>query len=166
MPKLDPFLILDACVLIDYAEADASVLATVSRHVAPIAVVRPVFEEVEQLDEALAARLELMIVDVELDVAAEAARTRGPLSFQDRLCLLVAQRERWTCVTNDTALRKACFANAVSVLWGLEMMVQAVEADAMTAKDALEVARAIHAQNPRYVPKDLIEAFARKVGLR
>lgn len=158
MPKREGFLILDACVLIDYVDADASVLGTVSRHVAPIAVVRPVFDEVDQLDEALAASLRLRIVNVELDIASEAARTQGPLSFQDRLCLIVAQRERWTCVTNDKALRAACSAENVSVIWGLEMMVRAVHAGAMSAKDALAVAQAISAQNPRYVTKALVKA--------
>ena len=164
MSKRHGFLILDACVLIDYVHADASVLGTVSRHVAPIAVVRPVFDEVDRLDEALAAKLCLQIVDVELDVASEASRTRGPLSFQDRLCLIVAQRERWTCVTNDKALRLACSAEKVSVIWGLEMMLRAVRAGAMTRKDALAVALAISGENPKYVTKALVETFAKKLG--
>lgn len=103
-------------------------------------------------------------MDVELDVASEASRTRGPLSFQDRLCLIVAQRERWTCVTNDKARRLACSAENVSVIWGLEMMLRAVLAGAMTRKDALAVALAISAENPKYVTKALVETFAKKLG--
>lgn len=73
MPKWEGFLILDACVLIDYVDADASVLGTVSRHVAPIAVVRPVFDEVEQLDEALAASL-----DAQIETPSNPNQVRAP----------------------------------------------------------------------------------------
>ena len=156
-------LILDACVLIDYVDADASVLGTVSTHVARAAVVRSVFDEVDQLDERQAAQLGLSILDVPLDLAAKAAETPSRLSFQDRLCLLVAREEGWTCVTNDGALRRACIAENVPVLWGLEIMAEAVEVGAMTPDEAVFVAEAIHEQNPRYVTCAIVESFRQKV---
>lgn len=156
-------LILDACVLIDYVDADPSVIGTVSMHVAPTAVVRPVFDEVDQLDEALAVELGLSILDVDFELAAEAARATSPLSFQDRLCLLVAKREGWTCVTNDGALRRACIADDVSVLWGLEIMAEAVTVGGMSPEEAIVVAETMHRQNPRYVTTTIVESFRRRV---
>ena len=156
-------LILDACVLIDYVDADPSVIGTVSRHVAPTAVVRPVFDEVDQLDEPQAVELGLSILDVDLDLAARAAEVPSPLSFQDRLCLLLAKEEGYTCVTNDRALRRTCIAESVSVLWGFEMMAEAVSLGAMTADEAVLVAETMHRLNPRYVTVEIVDSFRRKV---
>jgi len=75
------FLILDACVVIDYADTDASVLGTVSAHVAPLALARPVLDEVDQLDERDALDLGITVVDIELRkvlVRAGAVRFEGP----------------------------------------------------------------------------------------
>ena len=156
-------LILDACVLIDYVDADPSVIGTVTAHVAPTAVVRPVFDEVDQLDEPQAAELGLSILDVDLELAAKAAEAPSSLSFQDRLCLLIAKEEGWTCVTNDGALRRACIAENVSVLWGLEIMAEAVAAGAMTPDEAVFVAETMQRQNPRYVTSAIVESFRRRV---
>ena len=156
-------MILDACVVIDYAESDLSVLGTVSRNVAPIALARPILDEVEQLDEHQAVALGVTIVDVDLSLATSAAAPGSTLSFEDRVCLLLAKREAWTCVTNDKPLRAACAKEAVTVMWGLEMMLHAVGAGAMTSAEAIDVAKAMHDANPRYVTKQLVAEFTRKV---
>jgi hypothetical protein len=160
------YLILDACVLIDYAEADTSVLEAIAAHVAPIAIARPVLDEVDQLDEDEATNLGLDVVELDLDVALEAGRSGGALSFEDWICLLLAKREGWTCVTNDGPLRKHCKAEGVTVLWGLELMLRAVEADALARPEAVDIARAIHEANPYYVTRQILDAFVRKLRRR
>lgn len=62
-------LLVDANVLIDYASADASVLALAARHIGPIYVPRDVLDEVEQLDEAECGRLGLVVLDGTMEVA-------------------------------------------------------------------------------------------------
>jgi predicted nucleic acid-binding protein len=119
-------LILDACVLIDFCDADPSVLRVVSRAVGAIHVATPVLAEVEQLDESTAESLGLRVVEPPLSMFAAAARKRGRLSPRDHLCLLMAKAEGWTCVSNDRALRTVWVADGVDVLWGLEMMGLAV----------------------------------------
>lgn len=165
-PATPKLLVLDACVLIDYAQADASVLGSVIEHVAPMAVVRPVFDEVEDLTEAEATELGLQIIDVEYELAAEAAKSAGTLSFEDRLCVLLAKRERWICVTNDKALRRVCETEGVELRWGLEMMIEAVRADAMSIVEAERIAWTIHELNPRYVTRNLVDRFSRKLRSR
>jgi hypothetical protein len=190
--KTTRFLILDACVLIDLSHIDRDVLAEVCRTVGSVHVARPVFDEVKQIDEAAAAAVGLAIAEPELNQRArssvaladllprfvaksaltfvtadledllEAARLpRGSLSFQDRLCLLVAARQRWTCVSNDKPLRAACASRSVPVLWGLEMLALAAPKVAIARLE--KAAWAIHAKNPRYVPKKLVEVFIAKV---
>lgn len=122
---------------------------------------RPVLDEVG-LDEADAVELGITIVDVDLALASEAAKGPRVLSFEDRVCLLVAQRESWTCVTNDKPLRNACIAESVSVMWGLELMLEAVGVDALSAAEAIAIAEAIHESNPRFVTEALLSEFKRK----
>jgi hypothetical protein len=50
-------LIVDACVLIDFAKADLAILTLVSRHVGDVHVPSPVFQEVKDLDPTMAASL-------------------------------------------------------------------------------------------------------------
>ncbi|MGH7270308.1 MAG: hypothetical protein ACREJ3_07725 [Polyangiaceae bacterium] len=156
------FLVLDACVLIDLAYVDRDVLGNVCRSVGSIHVVRAVFDEVDDLDEAAAQDAGIRIVDPELDDLLTAAQVpRGALSFQDRLCLLVAQRRGWTCVSNDKPLRQECLARGVPVLWGLEMLALAASSVALTELEA--AAWAIHGKNPRYVTKKLVTTFVAKL---
>ena len=120
------FLLVDANVLIDYVETEIAVLSIASRALAPVYVVREVLREVKRLDSAACERLGIHVLEPELEELAAAAARRGALSFEDHLCLLVAQARGWTCVTNDGALRRACAAENVAMLWGLELMAQRV----------------------------------------
>jgi hypothetical protein len=154
--------VLDACVLIDLSHVDRDVLGNVCRSVGPVHVVRAVFDEVDDFDEASAQDAGLRIVDPELeDLLAAAQIPGGALSFQDRLCILVAERQGWTCVSNDKPLRQECVARNVPVLWGLEMLALASSSVALAELEA--AAWAIHRKNPRYVPKKLVTTFVAKL---
>lgn len=162
MATLPRFLILDACVLIDLSHVDRKVMGDVCRSIGSVHVVRAVFDEVQQIDEAGAVASGLTIVDPELADLLEAARVpRGALSFQDRLCLMMAARQGWVCVSNDRPLRSECMARDVPVLWGLEMLGLASSGVALI--DLESAAWAIHEANPRYVPKALVEKFLEKL---
>jgi hypothetical protein len=155
-------LILDACVLIDYCKTERSILKLAAGHVGQLHVATPVFEEVEQLDHAGAADLGLVLVDPPLELAMRAATRGGRLSFQDRLCLLLAKENGWTCVSNDTQLRGACESEGLSVLWGLEILVLLVEAGATSAADAKQIAEAIHDCN-RFITSQVLKRFVRRI---
>jgi predicted nucleic acid-binding protein len=155
-------LILDACVLIDYLDADESVLAEIARHLGCVHVAATVLEEVNGLDESRAAELGLRVVEPSLELLADAAVRRGGLSFQDHVCLLLAKQEGWTCVTSDGALRKACVDDGVQVLWGLEPIALLVERGHMVADVAVELAGRIAALNP-YVTSEIVLRFVRRV---
>ena len=63
-------------------------------------------------------------------------------------------------MTNDGALRHACTADGVAVLWGLEVMNELVRLVQLSAADAVAVARAVHEANPLHIPQSLVERFA------
>lgn len=111
-------LLVDACVLIDFAKSDSSVITLASRYVGDVHVATPVFEEVHDLDPAMAASLGIKLFEPPLEMLVDAAARRGRLSFQDRLCLLAAKANGWTCVSNDRRLRESCAEELVPVMWG------------------------------------------------
>jgi rRNA-processing protein FCF1 len=154
--------VVDANILIDYAVADTSILNLASRFVGTIHIPRSILEEVSQLGETDCDRLDLRIVDASLDQIQEAVGGSGRLSFNDRVCLILARDSGWTCLTNDRALRKAGDDIAVPVLWGLELMLELIAIGQLTAESALQVARGIQSANPRHITAEILDRFERK----
>lgn len=154
-------LLVDANVLIDFATTDREVLALVVQHIGAVHVPRDVLDEVEQLDEATCADLGLVVVEGTLDQLAEAGGRRGRLSFADRVCLILARDNGWTCVTNDGRLRRECETAGVPVKWGLQLLLALVDCGAMTPDAAVLVAEAVGRTNPHMKPEVVVE-FARK----
>jgi hypothetical protein len=128
----------------DYVAADRSILALATRRLGPVHVLTTAIDEVERLDEAACRRLGLQTIEPDLAQLTEAAAKRGSLSTEDHPCLIVARAQRWTCVTNDVALRKACKDESLRVFWGLEVMTELVQRAELGAEDAITVAWAIH----------------------
>jgi len=156
--------ILDSNVLIDYCEADRTVLTLAARHVGPIHVPSVLLDEVEGVDASECERLGLVVVESESSLLAAAGRRRPGLSYYDHVCLLSAKAEGWTCVTNDGRLRRECRAEKVPVWWGLELMVPLVSDRHLTAAAAAAVAQAIQAANPLYITDEILRRFAARIG--
>lgn len=166
MGKLIPttaWFIADANVLIDYAQTSPDILGLVARHIGPVYVAAAVLDEVEQLDEAQCQAIGLTPVEGSLAQMTEAAQRGGPLSFEDKLCLVLARDNGWACLSNDGPLREACKAQGVSVVWGLEIMLWLVQASHLDADKAIEVAEAIHLSNPLYITRKIITTFRQRV---
>lgn len=167
MGKLKPttaWFIADANVLIDYAKTSPAILELVSQHVGPVYVVADVLEEVEQLDVAQCNAIGLKVVEGNLAQLTEASQRGGPLSFEDKLCLVIARDNGWACLSNDGPLREACKAQGVQVVWGLEIMLALVEGQHLTAAAAIKEAQAIHAVNPMFITAEVLTAFKKKVA--
>ncbi len=157
------YFVLDACVLIDFIDADPTILAAVAAHLAPIIVPRPVWEEVEDAGEERAAELGLQIIDIDLSMASAAIAAVGALSFQDNLCLLLAAQHGWSCVTNDGALRLACKNANIDIIWGLELILLLVHAGGLGTSEAKAIATAIHEANPYYITEEILASFLSKL---
>jgi hypothetical protein len=159
-------LIMDANVVIDFCEADRTVIRLISDHIGKVHVPLPVLrEEVDQIDEAECADLGIVAVEPPLQTAADAAVRRAGLSFHDHLCLLLARDNGWTCVTNDGRLRRECAAENIPVLWGLETVALVVDAGVLTAAAAEEIGRATQRANPRFITAEVIAGFLERIGL-
>ena len=104
-------------------------------------------------------RLGIEIVEVETEQMLLAADVESTVSFNDRLCLVVCREEGWTCLTNDGALRRLCKRHGVETRFGLGLMVDLVEAGALTRRRAVAVARRIRASNPLHITDRVLDRF-------
>lgn len=156
-------LLIDANVLIDFADSDVTVLRSVSRDLAPVHILRPVLREVTQLDTTDCDHLGLSLSEPSVEQLLAAGSRRRSLSFFDRLCLIVAREQGWACVTNDTALRKECGTEGVQVVWGLELLVGLVEARELGKSSALSIAVKIHHNNPRHITRTILRRLERRL---
>ena len=157
------FLILDACVLIDFWDVDPSLLSLVVRNIGDVHIAENVLSEVRQVDRSAAISAGVTIVEPTLEVMTAAAARRRGLSFQDHLCLILARERAWTCVSNDGRLRRACAEDGVAIVWGLELLAQLVETGGLPVKMGVEVAEQMVAANP-YLTDAVLERFKERLA--
>ena len=159
MQRKPTVLLADADVLIDYRESDLAILALVARHLGRLAVLPPVLDEVRGVTAKECGRLGVEIVEVETERMLLASEVESSVSFNDRLCLVVCREEGWTCLTNDRALQRLCKRHGVETRFGLGLMVDLVEAGALTRRRAVAVARRIRVSNPLHITDRVLDRF-------
>ena len=159
-------LLADADVLIDYRDSDVAVLKLVAQHVGRVAVIPPVLDEVKGVTATDCKRLGIEVVEVETERMLRATEFETSVSFTDRLCLVVCREERWTCVTNDGALRRLCKRHGVNTRFGLGLMVDLVAAGALTRRRAATVARRMQGSNPRHINAHVLARFHKELDKR
>ncbi len=158
MPEGARLLIFDANVLIDYCEADRTLLRQVSIYLAPILTPYPVLEEVDPLTERMCSPLKIQLVEYASSELEAVTLRCGTLSLQDRLCFELAQVKQGTCVTNDKHLRRHCASEGVPLLWGLQPLLELVRIGQLSVRAATKAAEKMKAKNP-FLTQDLIDAF-------
>lgn len=163
MINLRRSFIIDANVLIDFARSDLSILGAAAQHLGDIYILSTVLDEVSGLDENRCSLLGICIFEPELAHLLAAGEKPGRLSIQDHLCLALARENGWTCVTNDRALREACRRDEVSMLWGLQLILELVQRGALSSECALKAADEIHRSNPAHITHEILSKFIGRV---
>jgi hypothetical protein len=102
------------------------------------------------------------VVEPTLEQLLEAGAERGRLSYEDRLCLVVARDAGWRCVTNDRRLRAACRAASVPTMWSLELLLELVLTGQFPPDEARAIAQALHRISPRHITSDIVADFSRR----
>lgn len=150
----------EANVLMDYCKSgNRAVLSLVAEQLRPLVVVSTVFDEVRELDADECANLGIRIVEATAEQLDRADCGGSPVSFSDRVGLVVCRDEGWTCVTNDRALRGLCEQLGVPVRFGLSLLVDLTAAGAITRRRAGVVARRIHSLNPNHIDDRVLRRF-------
>ena len=162
--KLTAVYLVDANVLIDYLNSDISILTIYSKEIGQIYIPVDVLDRVKQMDTGDCNRLNLKIVEPTIEQYLEAGPKVRGLAFDDRICLVLAKENKWTCITNDKQLRATCEKYGISVVWGLEIMLPLVEKELIEPTDALHIAKDIHESNPFFVNKIILKRFEDKIG--
>ncbi len=103
------------------------------------------------------------VVEGNLAQLTEASQRGGPLSYEDKVCLVLARDNGWACLSNDGPLRLACKTQGVQVVWGLEIMLSLVEGGHLEGVEAKSVAQAIHTVNPMFISSKILSAFEKEV---
>lgn len=166
MSNADPiqFMIMDACVLIDYMNGGPDLFKLISSHIGPIYVATPILEEVDSINSIEELEdLGLVPVEPEIEDLFKAEDLEGPTSFQDNICFLTAKRQGFTCVSNDTNLRRQCTDASVPIRWGLELILDLTGAGGILKKEASRIAREIQKSNPRHITARILSDFEAKL---
>ena len=152
-------LLADADVLIDYRDSDLEVLKPIGQHVDGVAVLPSVLDEVHEVSRTDCERLSISVVEVATNRLLRTRVVDSSVSFNDRLCFVVCDAESWTCVTNDSALRRLCKRHGVQTRFGLRFVVDLVTAGAITAERAMSIACKMHESNPLHINERVIARF-------
>ncbi len=148
MPRGPEVLLADASVLIDYVDTDVEILGLVATHFATVLIPRPILDQVPRLNARQCRGLGISVIEPETEILVQAGERSAALGFRDTLCLVLCEANRWTCVTNDGALLKACLRSKVFVRRGLNLMVELVAIGHLERERAVSVGRAIRGVNP------------------
>ncbi len=162
--KTHSLLIMDANILIDFFQCDRTIIKLVNSHVGQVFLATPVFDEVKQIKESDCIRLGIKLIEPDLDQLVEAFSNIGSLSFQDKLCVILAKEHGMTCVSNDKPLRRKCVSESVPVIWGIELVCLLVDSGGLSAQDAETIILKIHANNPKYISKAIVRRALIKIG--
>jgi len=157
-------MIMDACVLIDYMNGEPDLFKLISSHIGPIYVATPILEEVDSINSIEELEdLGLVPIEPEIDDVFSAEDMDGQTSFQDNICFLTAIRQSFTCVSNDTNLRRQCTNADVPIFWGLELILDLTKAGGILKKEASRIARDIQKSNPRHITAKILSDFEAKL---
>jgi len=152
--------ICDANVLIDYVDADEDVIRELVKYWGTVYVPTRILYEVKKLPIDRAEVLGLSVIETPL-ILPSAPGLSGP----DRACLHFVISEGWTCIANDTLLRRECRRQGGRVVWGLEMLLKLVSAGQITKARAKGIAERIGVSNPEITDKLITEFVVKLAGL-
>lgn len=155
--------VLDANVLIDYANSDPWVIRIVCNHLGHAGACEGVLLEAHDFTDGHVETTGLMIIQLTAEQLVEAYALPGALSPQDTMCLIAARDCHATCVTNEKPLRNACKRVGVKTIWGLELMLLLADKRLLTSHDALRTAREIQASNPRHITDEILQRFTQRL---
>ncbi|NLI14021.1 hypothetical protein [Pelotomaculum propionicicum] len=159
------FLILDANTLIDFCTCDKTIIKLICAYVGQIYLATPVLSEIKEIDAGECIELGIKLVEPELDQVMLAVEKRGSLSFQDNICLILAKKNGWTCVTNDKPLRRECKLEGIPLIWGIQLICILVESGGLPVKHARDIILEIQENNPKYITDNIVQKAFKRLGI-
>jgi hypothetical protein len=157
-------LIADGGILTDFVEADMSVLGLIAKHLGPLQVPSLILPQVKKLDGPSCKRLGLEVIECTAEQLLEAGFRNAGLSFEDRICIILARDGNSACVTNEVVLQKACAQIGIATLGGPDLIVELRRRLHISASKAEKILRALHSVNPYHITKGILTQYQRTMG--
>ncbi len=156
------YLIVDANILIDYLECDESLFALIKNQIGQVLLASPLIEEVKDLDLERCQKLGIKIVEPTLEQLVWATDQEFSISFQDKICLIMARDHNWILVTNDKALRKRCESENITLIWGVELICLLCESGGLQKDRVRDIIWLLHRNDPFFITREIVmRAFVR-----
>ena len=156
-------LLFDADALIDYVNSNKNIILVATKTLYDIYVPLTVMkEEIRQLSEDEANSLGIRIFEPTFNQINKANKEIKGLSFEDKICFIIAKENNWTCITNDKNLRNKCYKEGIEIMWGLQLMLELYAEKYICKEEAIDTVWKIHKSNSR-ITKDIVEDFIRKL---
>ena len=155
--------IIDASTLIDYADTDLSVLKIFSENIGQILIPIPIIEEVKQISEEELVAYNFKIIVPTIEQIIQAFSNVGVLSFADLICLIIAQKNNCTIITNDKSLQREAEKAGVNVIRGLRVMIMLVGAGLLSKNEARKIAKKMSEIN-RFITTKIISDFMKELS--
>lgn len=155
--------LFDADVLIDYVDADPSLIGLVSSDLAPSHVASIVRKQVGGLSKRQCRAQGLNIIEPSTQDLLEAANLGRLMSVHDAVCFVLARQRGFVCITNDKALRRCCADDRVRTRRGLRLIVDLVEGGFLTKRRARAVVESMACSNPGHIGPDLVSRIVRLI---
>ena len=140
--------------MLDYLEFAPSILSVTVKKFSQIFIPDVVLLELPKYSQTDIEALGIQIQETPLSY--HLLPLIGPLSFQDRACLMLSQEMGWTCVTNDQRLRKACAHEQVPTLGGFGLLNLLVQNKIISASEGIMAVKAIGKGNS-WISPSLVE---------
>jgi hypothetical protein len=121
-------------------------------------------EEVPDLTSDDCDALGIRVVDPDLALLRDAVTKIAGLSFHDRVCLLLAERNAWTCLTNDAKLRRECKKRSIVHQWGLEPVVALVAGGNLDRAGAKALMAGLQKRSPGHYKDTIVARFLKAIG--
>lgn len=155
--------LLDSCVIIEILSIDETILYTIGRVNPPI-FVDAMLDEVPPLDDLINTSV-LKIVEADNEDLAKAAEEseHGPLSWQDILFYLTAQRHGFTAVTMDKKLWQKCEALNIPTLRCFQLLLFLVKNGVLEKSQVLSFVQKSQESNSRVAP-EILKTFLKKLN--
>jgi len=158
-------LIVDANILIDYLNCDETLLLLIKKYIGQILLASPLLGEVKSLDPDRCKKLGIKLVEPTMEQLIWAADQEFAVSFQDKLCLIMAKDHNWTLVTNDKALRKRCESENITLIWGVELICMLCESGGLHKNGARTFILDLHRNDPFYITKEIVNRSLKRLGI-
>lgn len=149
--------VADAGSLLDIAEADSLIIQLVTSHLGDLRIPAPALIKIKDAKASELLRLGVSVHECTTENLLEAGPNKLSLSFEERLCLITARDEKWTLITHDLVLNRACDGDDLAAVCALDLLVQLLKGSHITPEAASHAVCNLRGINPKFMTQERVD---------